>query len=174
MTTKTAILLGLSLLVSANLSFAQTTPQTTQAPRGPMWQLTPEQQAERRQMMQTTLDQLRQKKTAGTITDTEKAWLDRVEQAGGWCVNGVPRGGCGMGFGYGRGNGTGPRAQMGICPLVGNSAAAAAASASGGQTLGTGKALIGGRGRGAGMGLRNGTGPRSLNGTCPLLTPPAN
>ena len=172
MTTKTAILLGLSLLVSANLSLAQTTPQTTPAPRGPMWQLTPEQQAERRQMMQTTLDQLRQKKTAGTITDTEKAWLDRVEQAGGWCVNGVRRGGCGQGLGGGGPrNGTGPRAQMGTCPLVGNSAATAA---SGGQTLGTGKASIVGRGRGAGTGLRNGTGPRSLNGTCPLLTPPTN
>ena len=171
MTTKTAILLGLSLLVSANLSLAQTTPQTTPAPRGPMWQLTPEQQAERRQMMQTTLDQLRQKKTAGTITDTEKAWLDRVEQAGGWCVNGVPRGGCGMGFGYGRGNGTGPRAQMGLCPVAGNSTAAIA-PASGGPVLGKGQAFMGGRGRGAGMGLPNGTGPRSLNGTCPLVNPP--
>ena len=173
MTTKTAILLGFSLLVSANLSFAQTTPQTTPAPRGPMWHLTPEQQAERRQTMQTTIEQLRQKKAAGTITDTEKACLDRAEQAGGCCVNGVPRSGCGQGLGGGPRNGTGPRAQMGTCPLAGT-ARTTVAPTSGGQSLGKGTAWNGGRGRGAGMGLRNGTGPRAVNGTCPLLTPPIN
>ena len=171
MTTKTAFLLGLALLVSAHAGIAQTTPQTNTAPCGPMWQLTAEQQAERRQQMQTTLEQMRQKKAAGTLTEAEKAWLERVELAGGWCVNGIPRGCCGMGFGYGRGNGTGPRAQMGMCPLAGNSTAAIA-PAPGGQVLGKGQAFMGGRGRGAGMGLRNGTGPRSLNGTCPLVNPP--
>ena len=171
MSTKTLILLGLSLLVAANLSIAQTNPQTTPAPRGPMWQLTPEQQAARRQQMQTTLEQLRQKKTDGTLTNTEKTWLERVEQAGGWCVNGIPRGGCGMGFGGGPRNGTGPRAQMGICPLAGN-AGTTVAPTPGGQNLGQVRAWNGGRGRGAGMGWRNGTGPRSANGTCPLLDPP--
>ena len=170
---KTAILLGFSLLVSANLSFAQTTSQTTPAPRGPMWQLTPEQQAERRQTMQTTLEQLRQKKTAGTITDTEKAWLDRAEQAGGCCVNGVPRSGCGQGLGGGPRNGTRPRARMGTCPLAGTAGTTAATTASG-QNLGKGGAWNGGRGRGAATGLRNGTGPCAVNGTCPLLPPPTN
>ena len=105
------------------------------------------------------------KRFAGTLTDSEKVWLDRMEQAGGLCVNGPPRGRCGMGQGFGPRNGAGPSAKIGACAQTGN----AAVSAPAGQT--TGKGMNGRPGRGAGMGLRNGTGPRSANGTCPLQNP---
>lgn len=76
-------------------------------PGGTAWSLTPEQRAERQQKMQQLLADLRAKKAAGTITIEEQAWLDYVEQAGGMCVNGVPRGGGGRygaaGLGAGRG-----------------------------------------------------------------------
>ena len=125
--------------------------------------MTPEQQAECRQQRQTTLIQLRQKQVAGTLTETETAWLSRLEQTGGCCANGTPQGG----HGTGPCDGTGPRAQMGTCPMAGNAATASASAA--GQTVVKGQGRVSGRGQGIGMGLRDGTGPRSADGTCPVL-----
>jgi hypothetical protein len=133
--------------------------------------LTPEQRTARQQQMAATVEQLRQKKAAGNLTDSEKIWLDGMEQVGGLCVNGIPRGRCGMGMGMGwrngLRNGTGPRAQMGACPLAENATVSAPAV----QAAGKGIGMNAGQGRGSGMGLRNGTGPRSANGTCPLVNP---
>jgi len=128
----------------------------------PLGTMTPEQQAECRQQRQTTLIQLRQKQAAGTLTETETAWLSRLEQTGGCCANGTPQGG----HGTGPCDGTGPRAQMGTCPMAGNAATASASAA--GQTVGKGQGRLSGRGQGIGMGLRNGIGPRSADGTCPV------
>jgi hypothetical protein len=172
MKTKAALLMALAILVSVCAGNAQNTP-TTPVAGGPMCQMTPEQRTARQQQMAATVEQMRQKKAAGTLTDTEKVWLDRMEQAGGLCVNGTPRGRCGMGMGWRNGlrNGTGPRAQLGACPQAGSSAVSVPA----GQANGKGCAMNTGQGQGAGMGLRNGTGPRSANGTCPLQNPaPAN
>ena len=140
-----------------------------------MWQLTPEHRTARQQQMAATVEQLRQKKAAGTITDSEKVWLDGMEQAGGLCVNGIPRGRCGMGMGMGwrngLRNGTGPRAQLGACLQTGSSSVSVPAC----QASVKGCGMNAGQGQGAGMGLRNGTGPRIANGTCPLQNPaPAN
>ena len=79
---------------------------------GPAWSLTAEQRAERQQAMQNYVASLREKKATGTITAPEQAWLDRMEQRGGMCINGVPRGPRG-GFGargtqeHGQGRGRG-------------------------------------------------------------------
>ena len=134
-----------------------------------MCQLTPEQRTARQQQMAATVEQMRLKKQAGTLTGAEKVWLDRMEQAGGLCVNGTQRGKGGMGQGNGLRNGMGPRAQMGACPQTGNASAAAPACQANGKACGMNA------GQGRGMGLRNGTGPRSAGGTCPLQNPaPAN
>ena len=168
MKTKAALWMALAILVSVCAGNAQNV-VVPSAPAGPMCQMTPEHRTARQQQMASTVEQMRQKKAAGTLTDTEEVWLDRMEQAGGLCVNGTPRGKCGMGMGMGwrngLRNGTGPRAQMGTCTLAENGTISAPA----GQA--TGKGLNAGQGRGAGMGLRNGTGPRSANGTCPLVNP---
>jgi hypothetical protein len=168
MQTKIAVILGLILIGSVCTTFAQTTTGPT---NGPAWSLTPEQRAARQQQVQTTLADLRAKRDNGTITANEKVWLERMEQAGGLCVNGVPRGG-------GRGAGFGPRAQMGTCPFVTHATAATVTSApGGGRGRGFGMGWRGGRGRGQGngLGLRDGTGPRSQNGTCPWVNPtPSN
>ena len=72
--------------------------------------LTAEQRVERQKVMQEYLAGLRAKKGNGTITQEEQAFLDRMEERGGLCVNGVPRGPRG-GFGAqgqrGQGNGYG-------------------------------------------------------------------
>lgn len=175
------ILLALVLNSLAFRGTAQSAPPQATSPTlqpGPAWTLTPEQLAERQKQMQVTLAQLRMKRDNGTITMNEKAWLERVEQAGGWCVNGIPRG-PGGGTGLGRGNGTGPRAQLGLCPLVNTTSTTARTTAGGGRGWGRGGGggYCGGRGwgRGGGWGLQNGTGPRAPMGLCPLLaTPPTN
>jgi len=169
-------ILALALILSALTLPAQNTPAPSPTPTwtpGPAWRLTPEQRAERQQKVQSFLADLRAKRDNGTINAQEKAWLDRMEQAGGLCVNGVPRGG-GQRAGLGPRNGTGPRAQMGTCPLV-NDPSLAGPAGPGARGGGFGLGWCGGRGRGqgGGFGLRNGTGPRAQDGTCPLLNPPA-
>jgi hypothetical protein len=176
MKSETIRIAALALVWSALTIPAQNTTTQTALPAwtpGPAWSLTAEQLAERRQMVQATLADLRAKRDVGTINANEKAWLDRMEQAGGLCVNGVPRGG-GRGAGMGMCNGTGPRAQAGLCPMQNNSTGAVT-PASGGPSRGRGMGWGGGRGRGwgAGFGLQNGTGPRAQDGTCPVLNPPA-
>ena len=163
MKNKTSLLVALAILVTACSATAQTT-VTPPCPTGPICQMTPEQKAERQQQMQALMADLQEKREAGIITDAENAWLDRMEQAGGLCVNGTPRSGCGMGQGKGLRNGTGPRSQAGTCTMVGKPAAAVAPA---GQAVGKGKPAIGKRG--AGVGLRDGTGPRSTDGTCPMV-----
>lgn len=59
---------------------------------GPGWALSPEQKLERQKLAQALIAELRQKQQNGTITDVEKAWLERAEKNGGMCINGVPRG----------------------------------------------------------------------------------
>jgi hypothetical protein len=93
--------------------------------------LTPEQRAQHRTAVQQMVTELRQKQANGTLTAEEKTWLQQVEQRGGMCINGTPRG---------------PGAGQG--PGAGNCAGAC---------------------RGQGKGLRDGTGPRSANGTCPNM-----
>ncbi|MCL5097753.1 MAG: hypothetical protein M1608_09565 [Candidatus Omnitrophica bacterium] len=190
---KTKIICIVSLVMAAATLglMAQTAPaQTATAPAtvpawtaGPAWSLTPEQLAQRRQMVQNTLADLRAKRDNGTITANENAWLGRMEQAGGLCVNGVPRGT--QGAGQGLRNGTGPRAQMGLCPYATAATTTANATVSNATNANTsmapavwggrgfGRGFCGGRGwgRGGGFGPRNGTGPRAQNGTCPLLNP---
>lgn len=171
-----SFIMGLAFVMAGLVVQAQNAPSQPATPTwtpGPAWRLTPEQLAERQQKVQATLADLRAKRDNGTINANEKAWLDRMEQAGGLCVNGVPRGG-GRGAGLGPRNGTGPRAQMGTCPLV-NDPSAGPTLGQGGRGGGFGRGWCGGRGlgQGRGFGLRNGTGPRAQDGTCPLLNPPA-
>lgn len=179
MKTKISLIAGLALAVSAITLAAQTPapqPPPPSSTRGPAWRLTPEQQAQRQIQVQTTLNDLRTKRDSGTLTADEKPRLDRMEQAGGLCVNGVPRGaGRGRGAGFGPHDGTGPRAQDGTCPLVKQPAAVTPAPGTGrGPGIGMGSRGGRGRGQGGGFGLRDGIGPRSQDGTGPLLnTPPA-
>ena len=74
--------------------------------------LTPEQRAERQKAMQACVAGLREKNANHTITPEEQKWLEQMEQRGGLCINGVPRGPRG-GFGAGQGNGPG-RGQGGM------------------------------------------------------------
>ena len=74
--------------------------------------MTPEQRAQRQNAMQTFMAGLREKKANNTITPAEQAWLEQMEQRGGLCINGVPRGPRG-GFCAGQGNGLG-RGQGGM------------------------------------------------------------
>jgi hypothetical protein len=179
-------MIGLALTVSAFTTSAQDAPAPPKRAGGspsavsglasqilqpgPAWRLTPKQRAARQQQMQATLSQLRAKRNNGTITPAERAWLERVEQAGGLCVNDVPRGG-GFGLGQGPRNGTGPRAHTGSCPLLADPSAAIAPSPRG-RGFGRGQWAGHRAYNSAGWGLRNGTGPRSLDGACPLLNPP--
>ncbi|HOW63999.1 MAG TPA: hypothetical protein P5186_07960 [Candidatus Paceibacterota bacterium] len=90
--------------------------------------LNAEQRVQHRAAVQQLVSDLRQKKAQGTLTPEEQVRLQQLEQRGGPCITGTPRGrGAGKGAGMGNGYGHGRR-----------------------------------------QGLRNGTGPRSLNGTCPL------
>jgi len=92
--------------------------------------LTPEQRAERQQQCQAYVAALLEKKANGSITAEEAAWLEQMQERGGMCINGVPRGprggfgaqgkagqGCGMGGGkghrWGQGAGANPN-----CPLA--------------------------------------------------------
>lgn len=118
--------------------------------------LTPEQRAEHRAAIQQTMATLRQKQTDGTLTAEEAAWLKNVEERGGPCVSGAPRG-RGPGKGPGAGNGRRFRHGPGDGSGPGN-----------GQDAGPGP----GRGNGGRHGLRDGTGPRATDGTCPKATPP--
>ena len=131
------------LVSSATLLVAQTTtPAPTAAPTCPLGfqpgygrSLTPEQRVQHRATVQKLVADLRQKQAGGTITAQEQAWLRQVEQRGGMCINGVPRGcgagrgfgvgngfgarrGCGQGWGQGLRDGTGPRSLDGTCPNV--------------------------------------------------------
>ncbi len=79
---------------------------------GPGRNLTPEQRAERQKVMQAYVAGLREKKANNTLTADEAAWLQRAEERGGLCINGVPRGPRGgfgaqglNGQGQGRGRG---------------------------------------------------------------------
>ena len=106
--------------------------------------LTPEQQAAQQAVVQQMVAELRQKQANKTITAEEQAWLQQVEQRGGMCLTGTPRGpGAGRGMGACRGMGAGKG------PGAGN-----------------------GQGQGNRRGLRDGTGPRSADGTCPLGNAP--
>ena len=100
--------------------------------------LTPEQRAAHQAVVQQYLAALRQKQANGTMTAEEQAWLQQAQERGGRCITGTPRG---------PGAGKGLRA---------------------GQGAGKGP----GPGQGAGQrhrrGLRDGTGPRQGDGTCPL------
>jgi hypothetical protein len=94
--------------------------------------LTPEQKAAQCAAVQQLVAELRQKQAQGALTAEEQAWLKQVEQRGGQCLTGTPRGpGAGKGQGVGGGTGQGKR-----------------------------------------HGLRDGTGPRSADGTCPLGNSP--
>jgi len=123
----------------ANFAIAQTTNPPTQAfpcpvmsgtntniVPGPAWTLTPEQLNARWQAVQQWVSSLRAKRDNGTITPQEKQWLEAMEQRGGLCINGIPRGpqgrsgmmgpgGAGYGFrgGRGQGFGQGPGAMAG-------------------------------------------------------------
>ncbi len=104
--------LGVAALAARVAQGAETdNPSTPPCPAGqgqggPAWSMTPEQRAERQKAMQTYVAGLREKKANGTITAKEQACLDRMEQRGGMCVNGVPRGPRG-GFGAPGANGQG-------------------------------------------------------------------
>ncbi len=108
--------------------------------------LTPEQRAEHRAAMQKLVADLQAKAKSGVLTAKEEALLAQIEQRGGMCLTGTPRG-CGMGNGQCAGNGAGR-----------------------GQGMGMGM----GRGQGMGRGLRDGTGPRSADGACLNGGTPAN
>jgi hypothetical protein len=90
--------------------------------------LTAEQKAAQCTEVQKLVAELRQKQAQGTLTTEEQAWLKQVEQRGGRCLTGTPRGpgggkgqGAGLGAGQGRRqglrDGTGPRSANGTCPL---------------------------------------------------------
>lgn len=108
--------------------------------------LTPEQRAEHRAAMQKLVADLQAKAKSGVLTAEEEALLARIEQRGGMCLTGTPRGcgmgkgqcagnGAGQGMGMGRGqgmgrglrDGTGPRSADGTCLNAGTPASASAA-----------------------------------------------
>jgi hypothetical protein len=120
------------------------------------WRMTPEQRAEMRQQRQQFVAALRALQAAGKLTPQEQAMLDQAERIGAPCIDGRPRGG-GRGAGLGMGQGfRGGRGDAGL-----------------GQ--GQGQGFRGGRGegRGAGLGPRNGSGPRAQFGDCPRANPAA-
>lgn len=88
----TAVLLGLAAF-TADLSA-----QTNALPsleRGQGRGLTLEQRMQRRQLIQTTVTDLRAKEAAGTLTSEEQVWLSQAEQRGGFCITGTPPRGTG-------------------------------------------------------------------------------
>jgi hypothetical protein len=90
MKTKISLIAGLALAVSAIALSGQTGAVLPALEPGQGRFLTSEQRVARQQQMQTTVANLRAKKTAGTLTAEEQAWLDQAEQRGGWCINGTP------------------------------------------------------------------------------------
>lgn len=130
-----SMLAAVLLLGTASILEAQTTTRVCPFGYEPGYgrSMNAEQRAQHRVVVQQKLAELRQKQANGTATAEEQAWLKQVEQRGGMCINGIPRGWCG-GRGYGAGN------------------------------------CAGGR-QGRGQGLRDGTGPRSVDGTCPNTAP---
>ena len=88
--------------------------------------LTPEQRVEHRAAMQKLVADLQAKAKSGGLTAEEEALLDQIEQRGGTCLTGTPRG-CGMGQGMDMGlrDGTGPRSADGTCLNPGTPASAA-------------------------------------------------
>jgi hypothetical protein len=75
--------------------------------------LTPEQRAEHRAAMQKLVADLQAKAKSGVLTAEEEALLAQIEQRGGMCLTGTPRG-CGMGQGRCAGNGAGQGMGMGM------------------------------------------------------------
>jgi hypothetical protein len=161
-------------------------------PPGTGQTLTPEQRADHIAVLQAKVQELRAKREAGTLTQEEQTWLEQVEQRGGYFRTGVPRGGRGerasrqglregaepvdepvIGRGFGRGPRDGAafggRRGFGVGPRDG-------AALGGGRGLGHGLrdgARIAG-GQDLRRGQRDGTGPRAMEGTCPLPTEPRN
>jgi hypothetical protein len=155
-------------------------------PPGTGQTLTPEQRADHIAVLQAKVQELRAKREAGTLTQEEQTWLDQVEQRGGYFRTGIPRGGrgerasrqglregaepldeqvAGRGFGRGPRDGAalGGRRGFGVGPRDG-------AALGGGRGFGHGLrdgARIAG-GQDLRRGPRDGTGPRAVEGTCPL------
>lgn len=125
-----SILAAILLSGSATLLMGQTTPAACPLGHPPGYgrTLTAEQKSAQCASVQKLVAELRQKQANGTLTAEEQAWLKQVEQRGGRCLTGTPRGpgggkGQGAGLGAGQGkrqglrNGTGPRGVNGTCPL---------------------------------------------------------
>jgi hypothetical protein len=115
--------------------------------------LTPEQQSAHREAVRQLMSELRQKQVAGTLTAEETSWLQQARQRGGMGITGIPRG-PGAGKGQGLRNGEG-QAQGKVQGLRN------------GQGQGRGQQFGHRQGRGMRQGPRDGTGPRSVDGTCP-------
>jgi len=80
---------------------------------GPGWAMTPEQKLQRQQIVQAYIEELKNKKANGTITQAEMQWLENMQNRNGMCINGVPRG-QGNGAGLGKRNGAGQGRGMGL------------------------------------------------------------
>jgi hypothetical protein len=133
MNTKTiikSIVAAVLLSSSATIIMAQTATPACPLGHAPGYgrSLTVAQKAEQCAAVQKMVAELRQKQAKGSLTAEEQTWLKQVEQRGGRCVTGTPRGpgagkgqGAGRGAGQGRGqglrDGTGPRGADGTCPL---------------------------------------------------------
>jgi hypothetical protein len=161
-------------------------------PPGTGQTLTPEQRADHIAVLQAKVQELRAKREAGTLTQEERAWLEQVEQRGGYFRTGIPRGWRGqrtqpqdlrddaapvdqqvIGRGFGRGPRDGAafggRRGFGLGPRDG-------AALGGGRGYGHGLrdgARIGG-GQFLQRGPRDGTGPRAVEGICPPTAQPGD
>jgi hypothetical protein len=128
-----SIVAAVLLSSSATMLMAQTATPACPLGHEPGYgrSLTATQKAEQCAAVQQLVAELRQKQAKGTLTAEEQAWLKQVEQRGGQCVTGTPRGpgagkgqgacsGTGQGKGQGLRDGTGPCSAGGTCP-IGNS-----------------------------------------------------
>jgi hypothetical protein len=171
-----AFIAALLLAGSAGGVFAQdTTPACPFGyPPGTGKTLSTEQRAQHIAALQATVQALQAKQEAGTLSNEEQAWLQQVEQRGGYFRTGIPRGKRGgqeavQGLRQGprdgagpRGDGTGRRLGQGKGPRDG-------AAVGGGRGYGHG-ARNGARTAGGQQlrhGPRDGTGPRALMNDCP-------